>query len=114
MTIKIQPGGHIMNIKCNDNELKEVVLSCMDSFEDIFSFKQLCDTICHKLDENGWLEKEEHVEYQGGFKLSPTVTDKIQQFTWEQIWNKKLMIDLLNDEYRYTPDRSSIRLLKVK
>ena len=114
MITKFQPEGHIMDIKCNDDKLKEIVLSCIGSYENIFSLKQLCNSVCHKLEKDDLLNKEKNVEYQGGFKLGFSVTDKIQQFVWEQIWDRKIMVDLLNDEYRYTPDKNSIRLIKVK
>lgn len=114
MITRFQSGGHIMDIKCNDSELKEIVLSCIDSYENIFSFKQLCDIVCQKLDKDDLLIKEKNTVYQGGFKLAFAVTDKIQLFVWEQIWDRKIIIDLLNDEYRYTPDRNSVRLIKLK
>ena len=114
MITRTEHGKQFLNVKCSDDELKEIVISCIANYDGVFSFKQLCETVCKKLDEQDFLEKEKNTEYRGGVGLQQSMTDKIQQYTWEQIWDKKLMIDLLNDEYRYTPDRTSIRLIKLK
>jgi hypothetical protein len=115
MTItRTELGKQVMNVKCDNEQMKEITLLCVNDFESMFSFKQLCNAVLLKLDKEDLLQKKENVVYQGGFELSSDTTDKIQQFIWEQIWDKKLMIDLLNDEYRYSPDRTSARLIKLK
>lgn len=113
-TIRYQPSGHSLKVNCNYAQFKEVALCIIDGYERLFTFKQLSDDVCHKLDERNYFDKEIGVIYEGGFKLNRDDSDTLQIIIWEQIWKHRLIIDLLNDSCEYSIDRESVRLLKVK
>lgn len=114
MITRHQPGGHIMNVKCSDGKLKGIVVSLINNYNDLFSFEQLMSDLCYTLDSKDCFVKEPNTIYKGGYKLSQIDSDKIQKMVWEMIWDRQLMLDLYNDEYRYSSDRVSFRLIKVK
>ncbi|MFI3258462.1 MAG: hypothetical protein R3Y16_00015 [Rikenellaceae bacterium] len=105
----------MLGVKCSDEELQAVVESIIENrVGDLFSFKQLVDLVCTELDKLNHLNKQANTRYEGGVKLNHIDIDKIQKIVWTLIWDRKLMLDLYNDEYRYTPDRTSMRLIKMK
>lgn len=114
MITKFQSGGHTINVKCSDEQLKEILVSLINNYSDLFSFKQLINDLCYTLDEADYFEKEPNTVYEGGYKLSQINSDKVQKMVWEMIWDRRLMLDLYNDECRYSSDRVSFRLIKVK
>ncbi len=114
MITRYQPGGHMLGIKCTDEELKEIVLGAIGKYESIFSFKQLVADICSEIASRELFQMDHGIRYEGGFRLSPIDADKVHTIVWDMIWDRKLMLDLYNDEHRYTSDRSSARLIKVK
>jgi len=114
MTItRYQPGGHLLKVNCDDFKFKEIALYILDGYERMFTFKQLSEDVCRELDAKNNFDKDQDVIYEGGFKLNQNDSDRLQKIVWELIWEHKLMIDLLNDSYDYTPDRESVRLLKT-
>ncbi len=113
-TIRYQPGGHLLKVNCNYSQFKEVVLCIIDGYERLFTFKQLSNDVCRVLDNRNYFDKERDVIYEGGFKLNRDDSDMLQIIVWEQIWEHKFIIDLLNDNCDYSIDRESVRLLKVK
>ena len=115
MTItRCQSGGHSLKVNCNYFQIKEVALFVIDGYERLFTFKQLSDDVCQKLDERKCFDKEMGVICNGVFKFNRENSDTLQMIVWEQIWEHRLIIDLLNDSCDYSIDRESVRLLKVK
>ncbi len=113
--MRVFSSREMLGVKCNDEELQTVVESIIDNrVGDLFSFKELVDLVCAELDKLDHLNKQPDTRYDGGVKLNYIDIDKIQKIVWVLIWDRKLMLDLYNDEYRYSPDRTSSRLIKVK
>lgn len=110
---RTQTGECSLSLTCDDLQFKEIVLSIIHDYERIFSFRQLSKDVCRKLDTLNFFEKEKNTVYEGGIKLRPADSDKLQSIVWNQIWEHHLMIDLLNDPYDYTSDRESIRLIQT-
>ena len=104
-----------LGVKCSPEELQKVVESVIENkMNDLFSFNNLVERVYAQLDELYLFEKEPNTIYEGGYKLSILDIDLVQKTVWNMIWDRKLMLDLHNDKYRYTPDRTSMRLIKVK
>lgn len=99
-------------LNCTDEQLKEIVENVINDLSDIFSFKELLRVVCNKLQENRFFDMRPNVEYKGGIGLLPIDSDKVQRIVWNMIWDRRLMIDLYNDEYRCAETRS-LRLMKI-
>lgn len=101
-------------MKCSDEELGKLTITLIEDYGDLFTFNQLISDLCLLLDRADCFEKEPRTLYEGGYRLSQPDSDKVQKIVWEMMWNRQLMLDLYNDEYRYSPDKVSFRLIKVK
>jgi len=113
--MRIYTDKRTVGIKCSIEELQGIVESVIENkMSDLFSFRQLSDRMCVVLNEKDMLNKEPDTRYEGGYELSSLDIDLVQKIVWGMIWDRKLMLDLYNDEYRYTSDRTSARLIKVK
>ena len=84
-------GTTYLPLKCKTEDLRKIINQSIDEFEDHFSFNDLLNQIIPKVE----FEKEPNTEYSTiGF--NGTDLDFINGVIWEQIWEKKLMIDLTN------------------
>ena len=100
-------GTSYLPVKCKQEDLQEIVNHVIDECEDHFSFNDLLNQIKTKVE----FEKEPNIEY-GTIDFNGMDIDFINRITWEQIWDKKLMIDLtVKKPYR---DPEIFHFIKIK
>lgn len=82
-------GTTYLPLKCKTEDLRKIMNQSIDECEDHFSFNDLLNQIIPKVE----FEKELNTEYST-IEFNGTDLDIINGIIWEQIWDKKLMIDL--------------------
>lgn len=82
-------GEYFLPIACTMEDFKSIILSEIEQSENNFSINDLITRIKYKCD----FKKEPNVIYAGSIYFLGTDLDFINKIIWEQIWDKKLMID---------------------
>lgn len=86
-------GEQYLPIECTTEEFKSLILSEIEQSENHFYFRDLVARINDKCK----FKKEPNVTYSGSINFLETERDIINRIIWEQIWDKKLMIDFTNN-----------------
>lgn len=81
-------------------EFRNIVLKEIEQSEIHFSFKILISRIRQKVT----FKKELNEIYEGEIDFLGTDLDFINTIIWEQIWDKKLMIDFTDNRQNLNPD----------
>ena len=80
-------------IACTVEEFKNLILFEIEQSENLFSSRDLIARISRKCD----FQKEPNVTYEGSIGFLGNDLNFINSVIWEQIWDKKLMIDFTNN-----------------
>lgn len=86
-------GEQYLPIECTTEDFKNLILSEIEQSENHFSSHDLIARISRKWD----FQKEPNVTYVGSIGFLGNDLDFINRIIWEQIWDKKLMIDITNN-----------------
>lgn len=89
--VKTILGTTYLPLKCKIEDLRKIINQSIDECEDHFSFNDLLNQIKPKVE----FDKEPNTQYST-IDFIGTDLDFINGITWEQIWDRKLVIDLTN------------------
>jgi len=90
-------GDQFLPITNTTEDFQRIILSEIEGSENHFDFNGLIARIRSKCE----FKKEINTTYTGSLDFLGTELDFINKMIWEQIWNKKLMIDFtLNRPHR--------------
>ena len=87
-----------------DNEFKEIILKSLADVPTHFTAEDLITSIGNKIDLGG--RTNGSIEFTGNEK------DSINRFFWEQIWDRKIMIDLTSRKDSFS-QMDKIQFIKV-
>lgn len=87
-------------ITCTEEEFRNKILTEIELFEKSFSFFDLVT----KVKPNCEFKKDSNIDYIGGIDFMGSELNFINSIIWEQIWDKKLMIDFTNNRQNHRPD----------
>lgn len=90
-----------LSLKCDESQVEEIVSQIIDTYNSVFTFRQLCKRVTDKVDELDLFCKQPNTNYQE-IALDKNTTLLIHNFVWKKIWDRELVIDLINDEYEST------------
>ena len=85
------------HLTCTDEQFKEIVEQSINDEPEHFSFQELLYSIKGKVK---FEEKPNH-QYLLEPKFLPKYLNTINRAIWEQIWDKKLMVNFGNGDHRY-------------
>lgn len=109
----IKYGTEYLGLICENKELKDIISDFIEKRELSFSFKELSNHIKRVAEENNYFEKERYVEYTS-IELRHDVVQLINEFLWNMIWNKELMIDFSNKNIYGMHSNDDFMFIKVE
>lgn len=80
--------------------IKQELLDVISEMRDHFDVNQLINAFIRKAEEHDLFEKEDYTNYNG-IILNNHDTLLINKLIWELIWDKKLIINLINNDYMF-------------
>lgn len=111
MTI-IYSDERAVSLNCNDDKIEEIASKIIDNYDSVFTFTQFCKAVVKEADDQNLLKKEAHTEYCGGVRFDGNTTHILHKYIWEKIWKHEIVIDLVNNQYEYVPDKG-VKLRKI-
>ncbi len=92
-------------------KIKQVLINVISVMGEHFRMGQLIDDFIKRADEQNLFIKEEDTIYSK-IKLDNKGTLLINKLIWELIWEKELIINLINNDYMF--DSRQFNLIKNK
>lgn len=93
-------GEQYLPIACTTVDFKNLILSEIEQSENHFSSHDLIARISRQCD----FQKEPNVTYAGSIGFLGNDLDIINRIIWELIWDKKLMIDFINNRQNHSSE----------
>ena len=91
-------GKRQLSLKYDESQVKIMVSEVIETFSSVFTFRLLCERVKNKANEQDLFNKAPNTNYQE-IALDKNATLLIHNFVWKKIWDRELVIDLINDEY---------------
>lgn len=93
-------GMKYLPLTNSQEEFRDIILNEIEQSEHHFIFNDLIARIRSRCS----FKEESHENYAGGIDFSGTELDFINTLIWEQIWDKKLMIDFTDKRPNHNSD----------
>lgn len=104
-------GKSKLALKCEESQIEKMVSEIIGTYNGVFTFNHLCQRVCDNADKQDLLKKESNTNYSE-IELDKNATILVHKIVWEKIWSHEIVLDLINDEYDYTPGRG-VKLRKI-
>ncbi len=99
--MKVKLGTTPLRVEYTDDELKDRVLSYIDSNTDGVGFRDICDHLLMIANDEGKIIKDSDTDYEW-MELDRADTLRVSRALWQQIWSYRLFIDFDTTHYKAT------------